>query len=192
MYITSQVLVSISDVIYILSMFTKKKLSFMIMLFISDILFSLHFFFLSGGLTGAIVILFDAVYLAVMYFLEKFNKTKYNLSFTLCSIVICVCLSLITWQGALSLLPMFAMVTYLIAMIFKNIIVTKLGSFSRNLFNVIYMFIIGSYLGAWFGVAIMISAVVGIIIGIYQQKKSASANIENKVNTNENSFDSKK
>lgn len=173
-YIISQVLVCIADVLYVVSMLTKKKISLVMFLLFSDILFASHYLLLEGGLTGAATILVDVVYLVIMYLLEKYNKTKFNLLTTIIAIAVTIILSILTWETALSLLPMFSMLIYLFTMIFKNLVIVKSGALVRNTLNVIYMFLIASYFGAGLEIALMGSAIVGIIINWKHNKNKQS------------------
>lgn len=176
-YIFSQVLVCIADLFYVISMFAKKKLNLVVFLFISDVLFASHYLLLKGGLTGATTIFVDCAFLIIMYLLEKFNKTKYNIIVTLITIAIIITLSILTWQGAISLLPMFAMLCYLTTMIFTNVAISKTGAFMRNLLNIVYMFLIASYFGAGLEIALMISAVIGIILDV-KRNKNKNKNVD--------------
>jgi len=170
MYILSQILVCIADLFYVISMLNKKKNGLVFYLIISDILFASHYLCL-GGWTGAATIFVDVAYLAIIYFLEKKDKTKYNLHVTIGAILITIVLSILTWDTALSLLPMFSMLIYLITMIFTNVVIVKSGALIRNTLNVIYMFILASYFGAGLEICLMISAIVGIIINLRKKKE---------------------
>lgn len=183
-YIISQVLVCIADLFYVISMLTKKKNSLVLFLIISDILFASHYLFLDGGLTGAATIFLDVAYLIVMWFLEKYNKTKYNLITTVIAMVLTIVLTIVTWESALSLLPMFSMLIYFTTMIFTNLVIVKSGALIRNTLNVIYMFIIASYFGAGLEIVLMISAIVGIVLNYLDSKKKAQVNAENKDDIN--------
>lgn len=183
-YIISQVLVCIADLFYVISMLTKKKNSLVLFLIISDILFASHYLFLDGGLTGAATIFLDVVYLIVMWFLEKYNKTKYNLITTVIAMVLTIVLTIVTWESALSLLPMFSMLIYFTTMIFTNLVIVKSGALIRNTLNVIYMFIIASYFGAGLEIVLMISAIVGIVLNYLDNKKKAQVNVENNNSAN--------
>ena len=176
-YIISQVLVCLADLLYVISMLTKKKISLVTFLFISDVLFASHYFLLDGGLTGAATILIDVVYLVVMFLLEKFDKTKFNLLTTILAIIATIIVSIFTWESAISLLPMFSMLTYLTSMMFTNLIICKTGALIRNTLNVIYMFLIASYFGAGLEIVLMISAIVGIILNYNTNKKKEKADL---------------
>lgn len=176
-YIISQVLVCLADLLYVISMLTKKKISLVTFLFISDVLFASHYFLLDGGLTGAATILIDVVYLVVMFLLEKFDKTKFNLLTTILAIIATIIVSIFTWESAISLLPMFSMLVYLATMIFTNLVICKTGALIRNTLNVIYMFLIASYFGAGLEIVLMISAIVGIILNYNANKKKEKAGL---------------
>ena len=180
LYIISQVLVCLADILYVVSMLTKKKISLVMFLLFSDILFASHYFLLDGGLTGAATILVDVVYLIIMYLLEKYNKTKFNLLTTIIAMIVTIALSIVTWQGAISLMPMFSMLIYLTTMIFTNVIIVKSGALCRNLINIIYMFLIQSFFGGGLEIVLMLSAIIGIVINYKNSKKDNNKNIEYK------------
>ena len=178
MYILSQILVFIADGFYVTSMLSKNTQGLIFFLFLSNILFATHYLCL-GGLTGAIIVYIDAIYLIVTYFLNKKNITKYNTLLTFITMACVIAMAVVTWQGAISLLPMFSMLSYLTAMLFSNVIIVKSGAFLRNTLNVIYMFILTSYLGAALEICLMISAIVGIVLNYKKSKKANSVNESN-------------
>ena len=177
MFILSQVLVFISDVFFATSMLNKNKKGLVFYLIISDILFACHYVCLDGW-TGVVTALVDIIYLVLIYILERKGATRYNIYVSIVTMSLTILLSILTWDGAISLLPMFAMLVYFVAMIFSSVIIVKAGSFIRNALNSIYMFMLSSYLGAALGVCLMISAVVGIILDIrHLKRKSGSMEI---------------
>jgi hypothetical protein len=89
---------------------------------------------------------------------------------------ITIALSILTWSGAISLLPMLSMLIYLTTMIFSNVVIVKSGALVRNCLNVIYMFILASYFGAGLELCLMISAIIGIFLNI-KDKKQKQENI---------------
>jgi hypothetical protein len=162
LYILSQVLVAISDVLCIISMLTKSKKGIVFFLLLSTILFGSHYICLSAY-TGAVIAGVELVFLIVMYILELKGKTQYN---KLCSIItICttIILSIVTWDTWLSVLPMLAMVIYLTAMMFTNVIIVKGGTFIRLTLNGIYMLLLKSYFGAGLTIAILAFTIYGIL-----------------------------
>lgn len=162
MYILSQVLVGVSDVFLIMSMLSKNKRNIVINLILSTILFGSHYVCLSAW-TGAFIAFFEIIFLIVIYLLEKYNKSKYNICASIITILATVAISIFTWAGWISILPMLAMVIYLIAMLFTNIIIVKGGTFVRMALNGTYMFLIKSYLGVIFTAVVLIFTIYGII-----------------------------
>ena len=77
--------------------------------------------------------------------------------------IITIALSILTWSGLISILPMVSMIIYLASMMFKNIIIVKSGAFIRLTLNAIYMLLLDSYFGAGLSVVILAFTIVGII-----------------------------
>lgn len=162
MYILSQVLVGVSDVFLIISMLSKNKRNIVINLILSTILFGFHYVCL-GALTGAFIAFFEIIFLIAIYLLEKYNKSKYNIYASIITVLATVTISIFTWAGWISILPMLAMVVYLIAMLFTNIIIVKGGTFIRLALNGVYMFLIKSYLGVLLTLVVLGFTIFGII-----------------------------
>ncbi len=162
MYILSQVLVVLSDVACIVSMMSKKKKNILFFLIISTILFSVHYVCL-GAKTGAVIGLIELVFLILMYVLELKNKTKCGIYLSIGTIVVTIVLSIITWETWISILPMLGMVVYLMAMMFKNVIIVKSGTFLRLILNGVYMFLLKSYFGSALSIVILVFTIIGII-----------------------------
>ena len=162
MYILSQILVVLSDVACIVSMMNKKKKNVVFFLIISTILFASHYMCL-GAWTGAAIAMLELVFLILMYILEIKDKTQYSTYLSIGTMIITVALSIITWDTWISLLPMLAMVIYLTAMMFKNVIIVKSGTFIRLTLNGIYMLLLKSYFGAGLSILILVFTIVGIV-----------------------------
>lgn len=176
MYILSQVLVVLSDVLCILSMLSGKKKWIVFYFILSTILFVSHYICL-GGWTGAVIGTVDLVFLILMYILELKNKQKYNPYLSVATIIITILLSIITWDGWVSLLPMVAMIVYLFGMMFTNVIFVKSGAFVRLVLNGLYMFMLKSYFGAGLSIVILAFTVAGIINDCKRNKQEQTANI---------------
>lgn len=179
MYILSQILVVISDVFCIISMLNKNKARIVFFLMLSTILFACHYLCL-GGWTGAGIAFVELVFLILMSVLEAKDKTKYNIYLSISTILITLVVSIVTWDSWISVFPMLAMIIYLTAMMFKNIIVVKSGTFIRLTLNGIYMLLLQSYFGAGLSIVILVFTIVGIV-NDYKNKK------EQKTNSNERS-----
>ena len=131
MYILSQILVVLSDLACIVSMMNKKKKNVVFFLIISTILFASHYMCL-GAWTGAAIGFVELVFLILMHILEIKDKTQYSTYLSIGTMIITVALFIITWDTWISLLPMLAMVIYLTAMMFKNVIIVKV----RNIYKI--------------------------------------------------------
>lgn len=162
MYVLSQILVGISDIFLILSMFSKKKVNVVFYLVLSTILFGAHYVCLSAW-TGAIIALIELMFLIIMFVLEKKGLDKYNTILSIITIIITIIMSVITWVSWISLLPMVAMVIYLLGMIFTNVVIVKSTTFIRLVLNATYMVLIASYLGAGMSVIILVFTIIGIV-----------------------------
>ena len=162
MYILSQILVVLSDLACIISMLSKKKKNVVFFLIISTILFASHYICL-GAWTGATIAILELVFLNLMYILEIKEKTQYCTYLSIGTMIITVVLSIITWDTWISVLPMLAMVIYLTAMMFKNVIIVKSGTFIRLVLNGIYMLLLKSYFGAGLSILILVFTIVGIV-----------------------------
>lgn len=176
MYIASQILVVLSDVFCIASMLSKKKINVVLLLMISAILFAGQYACLKAW-TGASIALIELVFLLLMYLLEIKGKTEYNVYLSLTTIVLTIILSIITWDTWISALPMLAMVIYLTAMMFKNVIIVKSGTFIRLTLNGIYMLLIKSYFGAGLSILILVFTIVGIV-NDYKSRKEMELKTE--------------
>lgn len=182
MYILSQILVGLADLLYVFSMLTKKKTGLLLFLLFSDVLFALHYLCLNA-LTGCITIFIDVVFLIVTYLIEKFGNKKYTPIAVVCAMIGTIIACIFTWIGPISLLPLFSMLIYLTGMIFSNIVFVKGGAMCRNILNIVYMLLIASYVGAGLEFALMVSAIVGIILNVKNKKKQNDSALQNNQDT---------
>jgi len=176
MYILSQVLVVISDILCIISMLTKNKKSVVFYLIFSTILFGSHFLCLAEY-TGAVLALVELIFLILMYILEIKDKLQYTTILSLVTIVVSIILSILTWDTWVSVLSMMAMIIYLVTMMFKNLVVVKSGVFVRITLNAIYMFLIRSYLGAGLSIVILIFTILGVVQDIKANRSEEKNNV---------------
>ena len=72
---------------------------------------------------------------------------------------------------------MLAMVIYLTAMMFKNVIIVKSGRFIRLTLNGIYMLLLKSYFGAGLSILILVFTIVGIV-NDYKSRKEIEIKTE--------------
>lgn len=169
MYILSQILIVISDLLCILSMLSKNKKKVIYFLILSTTFFALQYICLQGW-TGAAIGFMEIVFLIILYVMESKNKTQYKILLSVCTMIATIIISVLTWDSWISFIPMLAMIIYLITMIFKNVIVVKSGAFIRITMNAIYMLLLESYLGSALSILILAFSVVGIVKD-YNNKK---------------------
>ena len=169
LFVLSQIIVVIADCLFVCSMLSKSKLKLTIFLLGSDIMFALHYLCL-GALSGFIILCIDAAFLVVAFLLQHFNKDEFLPIVGLIAISLIITSGILTWAGAISLLPVFAISTYMASMMFKNLIVVKIGTTIRNILNVIYIFLLGSFIGAILEFCLLINSIFGTILTVKQYK----------------------
>lgn len=158
-------------------MLNKRKWGVMLFLLLSNLLFIFHYMCL-GALTGAATLFVDEIYLIVIFIFEKKEWHKYNKYLCIVAMVATIMLTMLTWENALSLLPMFSMLIYYVTMMFPSVVGVKLGTFIRTATNVIYMAIIASYIGAVLEAIMMIWSIIGIIVSWKHSKKAYLSTIK--------------
>lgn len=176
MYILSQIFVVISGILFAASYLIKKKESILIINIFNNLFFSTHFLLLKSY-TATITNFLTIFFLLAIYFVEK--KKKGNLNFIIVSIfsLILIPITISTWDGIVTLLPLSASLLFFLASALKNTLAIKMVYFISTISNTIFMFIIHSYFGFGVNICILITAVVGIIkelINIKNKKLSAS------------------
>ncbi len=171
MNILATILIIIADLLYVVSMLVKKKSGLVLLLLISDIFYACQFLCYDKGLTGALSILVDIIFLITVFFLERYGKDKYILVASSVAIIINIIFGIISWAGAISLLPIFAMTAYFLGMMINELYYVKVGALIRNTCNIIYMLLLSQYVGAVLEICLAVSAVVGIVISIIHEKR---------------------
>lgn len=172
MKLASQIIVTISDILFVMSMLSKKKTHLLIFLCVSDITFALHYFLLQAN-SGAWVFIVDSIYLIAIFLLEHYHKENFKLLVTLLSVALVIICCTLSWQSWVSILPMVAMATSLICSCFKNVVIVKSGAFVRNILNLIYMLVIPnkSLIGAILQGVLIIISFIGIIQSVKFKKQ---------------------
>ena len=168
-YIISQILTVIADIFFLTGMLGKNKKWLLVCLICSNALFSTHYFLLNA-FTGAYILMADTVFLIISFFLSKRND-ELLFYISLMFVAICAIITYLTWNGPISLLPLIGMSTYFLLMGIKRLYISKLGGAARNLCNIIYMFLITSYIGASLEIVLFISAITGSILNYLQTKR---------------------
>lgn len=92
MYILSQILVVLSDLIFIISMLNKKKKNIVFFLIVSNILFAAHYLCLHSFI-GAGIECIEIVFLISLNLLEKKDKSQYNIYLSIITIIVTIIVS---------------------------------------------------------------------------------------------------
>lgn len=150
-------------------MLIKNKKNVVFFLIPSTILLAVHYMCLNAW-TGAVIACVELVFLILMYIIEIKSKLQYTIYLCLGTILVIIILSIITWDTWISVLPMMAIIIYLISMIFKNVIIVKSSVFIRIFLNGIYMLLLKSYFGAGLSILILVFTIVGLVKDVKRVK----------------------
>ena len=105
-FIVSQILGAIGYSLLAYSYFKKKKKQILFMQIIAYVLFTVHYYLLSG-ITGAICNAIGLVALLIIYLFEKFNwKHKNFMAWIMVGILLII--NIVTFQNIYSIFPMIA------------------------------------------------------------------------------------
>ena len=172
MYILSQVLAVIADLIFIIAVLSKRKSKLVFILFISDVLFSIHYFILHA-LTGAVAILIDALFMSSAYILERCKKGRYKFVIAILAFAGLVVTGIFAYNGIVSLLPVVYMSICILGVMLNNIIFAKVGALIRNILCATYLLLINSYAGAIIETVLMVATLAGIIMWFIEKRRKS-------------------
>lgn len=99
------------------SYYKKEKIQILFMQILASIIFTIHYYFLSG-ITGAICNFMNAVILLLIYLFEKKEKKKIFLLFTIIPILIFI--YYISWENIFSIFPLIAITLACVSFLSKN------------------------------------------------------------------------
>ena len=188
MYIISQILVVLSNIIFVISVFSKSKLAVVFWLIISDILFATHYLFL-GGLTGMYIVCLDILFLIITYIQKKRHQEKFIMYTGIVFAVLSIIIGALTWQGIISILPMIGMTNYFVCMGQNNLVINKMSLAINNTTNTIYMFLLKSYVGAICGCVLIICSTTATIQTFIRNKKEKLSATESGSTDNVNNIE---
>lgn len=105
-FVLIQVIGAIAFIALVGSYYQKEKNGILFMHIVAYIMFTLHYYLLSG-ITGAICNAIALVALLSIYFIEKFKWKNKNLVSCIFIILICI-INIVTFQNVFSIFPMIA------------------------------------------------------------------------------------
>ena len=143
----------------------------------SSLFYALHCFFV-GAAVGGIVSCFDLIRVLIFYILEKNNGTKNQkvLTASILFVVAIIC-SVFSWEGWLSILPVFATLVFIISLAISRLLVIKFATLLTGLCSFSYLWLSGSKFGAYIELIPVCFALIGIVLTIcnhLKNKKKAS------------------
>lgn len=177
LYIWSQVFVFFAYAFLVVSYAIKNRKIILYILCVSTVFFAVSYVFLSAWTavgTNCISLVRNILFLITI---KSYNKNKENakrfdniiLGVTLTSLLI---ISIIFYDGPLSILSSFASTLSSIAAWQKNNLVYKILGIVCNICWIIYNLSVGSIVGAILEGALMISVIIFTIIYIVKNKKN--------------------
>lgn len=170
LYVLSQISVVLSCLIYGASFFVRKKHLLLLCNIANNFFFGLQYLLLFQ-LSSALSIFLAIAFFIITYYLEKHNKSKFTPLVSIMGVLLLIVISVLFWNGPLSLLPTIATSLVFIGTIFAQTLEIKLFYLVSTFLNVSFMFIIHSYFGVACNIVIIITAIIGIIKEISKRKK---------------------
>lgn len=140
------------------SYFKDKKRDILFIQIISYIMFTVHYYMLSGT-TGAICNLLGLIAFIIIYIFEKYNIKNKNI-LTICTIPFLIIIALITFENIFSIFPIIASVAVIISFLTNNEnTIRKIGIVSAVCW-LIYAIVYKSYVAIPFEVFILFATII--------------------------------
>ena len=155
-----QLIGAIAFIFLIWSHQKKKKIEILVLQIISAIIFSIHYYFLSAT-TAVLCNIINCFVFFLIYFYEKKNKNK--LSLFVIMIPLLIVISLISWDGISSILPIIASIIVLIGFLLNNENDIRLIGIISSLCWLIYGIIYISYSTIIFNAVTIITTTIALI-----------------------------
>ena len=162
-----QIIGAIAFITLTLSYYKKNKKEILFLQIVSYILFSIHFYLLSG-ITGALCNFIGLFALIAIYLLDKYNLKKGKKIISLIFIILLIVINIINFQNVYSIFPMIASVVVIISFLsYKEDLIRNIGVISAICW-LIYAIVYKSYIS----IAFEVFTLIGIFDAIIKVKKS--------------------
>lgn len=173
-YILSQVFVTIYYVFVIATYQEKKRERILSMNMISLVAMGVSYFFLSAY-SGISMIIIGMIRNIMFFFDEKYKKTDKISTWNIIELIILFALSIIfsmiTYDGPLSMMPVISTLLYTFSIWQQDTQVYKILGVPIGLTEIIYNVYIKSIIGVIFEGLTFLSAIIGYIREIYDNKE---------------------
>ena len=168
-FILSQVCVILGMMLLGMTYLVKDKKKILVLCVISSILYGLQYLFLKA-FTGMIVN-FVGIIRAVWFYINNKNN-KENSIFSVILICSLFTISAIfTWDGPVSLLPLFSCLVFTYSIWSKSIYVYKWLAIPVSVAWVLYNILVGSIFGYIMEIILLIIEIVGLVL-MYKKNKT--------------------
>ena len=142
------------------SYYKKKKIQILFMQILSSIIFTIHYYLLSG-ITGAICSFINIIVMMLIYWFEKIKKRKIFVILILIPFFIAV--SLISWENIFSIFPIFATILASISFLYNKETIIRLIGIINCICWIIYGCIYISYSGIIFNSITVVTTTIALI-----------------------------
>lgn len=159
-----------------LSYFKKEKRKILFMQIIAYIMFTIHYYLLSG-ITGAICNLIGLNALVLIYIFDKY-KLKNKSSVGIFFIVILLIVNIATFQNIFSIFPMIASVIVIISFLIDNEDVIRAIGVISAVCWLVYAIVYKSYIA----MAFEIITLIGVTVAFIKNTKNPKLKIGKKKN----------
>ena len=142
------------------SYYKKKKIQILFMQILSSIIFTIHYYMLSG-ITGAICSFINIIVMMLIYWFEKMKKRKIFLILILIPFFIAV--SLISWENIFSIFPILATILASVSFLCNKETTIRIIGIINCICWIIYGFIYVSYSGIIFNSITVVTTTIALI-----------------------------
>ncbi|MFA5602248.1 MAG: YgjV family protein [Bacilli bacterium] len=160
-YIISQIIATLSFIALILSFFSNKRKTVLILLIIHTVLYGIHYLIL-GAFIGFIALMIETLRNVVFYFKGK-NHKENSFLVLIFFFIIFILTSIFTWDGFIKIIPLIASLIITYGIWQKNLSIYRITSLSCAILYIIYNIINVTYIGMIGEAVIAIFAFIGII-----------------------------
>lgn len=159
-FVLIQLIGAIAFVALVVSYYQKEKKSILFMHIVAYIMFTLHYYLLSG-VTGAICNAIALVALLAIYFIEKFKWKNKNLVSCIFIILICI-INIATFQNVFSIFPMIASIIVIVSFLMDNENNIRVIGLISAVCWLIYAIVYKSYISIGFEVFTIIGTLIAL------------------------------
>lgn len=162
----------VNVIFYAWSLFVKSKSKLFLLETISTIFFVLQYAFLYAWV-GMVIAIVDLVRVAIFYILEAKNcPQKAKVITVIVSWLAAVVLSIITWSGWYSIIPLLGLTLMYIFTILPSLTGLKISIVINVLCTVLYLFFVGNIFNMVVEIILFVMCVIGTTIDIVREHRA--------------------